>query len=362
MSKKIGLITFHDTTNFGSLLQTYGLYKKILDLNYEIDVIDYTCNNIKEREIPHFPAINKNFLRMLVSYILFGKIRRKKYDDLNRFLNTKMTLSEKINDKDNLEKLNNTYGTFVCGSDLIWDLKITDNDYSYFLDFASRGKNIFSFASAGSTWNEQQKGNLRLILEKFKSINVRDDGTASRVKELSKKEVNIVCDPTMLLETEQWNKIADEGNVKIKDYILIYFLDDKDNVKKYAEYIAQKTGKKIYVINYGRRCTFANNISPTSIEEFLSLIKNASYIVTSSYHGLLFSLYFNKEFWFYNRAHKDRMKNIINKVSIKGREIKEDSNYEELYNTPIDYEKVNSEIEDYRNYSVNILKKALKEI
>lgn len=49
---KIGLLTFHDTTNFGSLLQTFGLYKKILDLGYDIEVVDYQCKSIMKREIP----------------------------------------------------------------------------------------------------------------------------------------------------------------------------------------------------------------------------------------------------------------------------------------------------------------------
>ena len=82
---KIGLITFHDTTNFGSLLQTYGLYKKVQELGYNIDVIDYQCESIVRREIPR----NFNLFqspREIIKDILIGSVNRKKYKALTKFL------------------------------------------------------------------------------------------------------------------------------------------------------------------------------------------------------------------------------------------------------------------------------------
>ena len=92
---KIGLLTFHDTNNFGSYLQTYGLYKKIKDLGYECDVVDYQCESIVEREIPkpfHFTLNPK----CLIIEILLKPAIRKKYKNLLGFLHRNMTLSEMV--------------------------------------------------------------------------------------------------------------------------------------------------------------------------------------------------------------------------------------------------------------------------
>lgn len=357
---KIGLITFHNTTNFGSLLQTYGLYKKIEDLGYDVEVIDYTCSKIKEREIPSFPKLDRNFLRRVISYIFFSKKNKEKYDNLSNFLKTKMKLSNKITDKNDLAKLNKYYGSFVCGSDLIWDLSITDNDYSYFLDFGFRDKNLFSFASAGAKWSAEQSSKISSILSKFKNINVRDEGTADRIRKIMlNREINVVCDPTMLLTKNEWFQLVSLNN-KLNNYILVYFLDDNDNVIKFTKYLAERTGLKAYIINSGRKISEIENISPSSVEEFLTLVNNADYVVTSSYHGLLFSLYFNKEVWFYNRAHKDRMINLMSKIDIENRELKDNSDYNDLFNQKINYSEINIQIENYRNESLKKLELALK--
>lgn len=90
---KIGLITFHDTTNFGSLLQTFGLYKKIKDLGYDIEILDYQCESIVSREVPQ-PFKLWQSPKELIKDILFMNTRRKKYRTLSHFLTLNMKLSE----------------------------------------------------------------------------------------------------------------------------------------------------------------------------------------------------------------------------------------------------------------------------
>lgn len=92
---KIGLITFHDTTNFGSLLQTYGLYKKVQELGYNIDVIDYQCESIVRREVPQkFNLLQSP--RGIMKDILIGSVIRLKYKELSKFLHEKNVVKCKV--------------------------------------------------------------------------------------------------------------------------------------------------------------------------------------------------------------------------------------------------------------------------
>lgn len=135
---KIGLLTFHDTTNFGSLLQTFGLYKKILDLGYDIEVVDYQCKSIMKREIPkHFSFLQSP--RNLIKDILLGTTIRKKYGALSKFLQNNMKLSNRC-DIDTIKQISSSFDKFVVGSDIVWGMDIIEGDLTYFLNFESESK------------------------------------------------------------------------------------------------------------------------------------------------------------------------------------------------------------------------------
>ena len=92
---KVGVITFHDTNNFGSYLQTYSLYKKILDLGYNCDVIDYQCESIIRRELPKPFKFTFNPKKLLIQ-ILFTPVLKRKYKNLQSFLHKNMSLSNRV--------------------------------------------------------------------------------------------------------------------------------------------------------------------------------------------------------------------------------------------------------------------------
>ena len=143
---KIGLLTFQDTNNFGSYLQTYGLYKKIIDMGYECDVIDYQCESIVKREIPKPFRFTLNPKQFAIDILLNPAVRRK-YKNLLGFLHRNMTLSERVS-KATVSSLADKYDKFFVGSDIVWGLDITNNDTTYFLDFVKDQKKKFAFSSS----------------------------------------------------------------------------------------------------------------------------------------------------------------------------------------------------------------------
>lgn len=354
MANKIGLLTFHDTTNFGSLLQTYGLYYKIEELGYDCEVIDYQCDSIVKRELPSKYSCRTSLVD-LYRYFRYGTIKKKKYKELSRFLSDNMKLSYKC-DRSSIQSVASAYSKIIVGSDIVWGLDITGGDTTYFLDFCKNHSKKFAFSSSvGSPWSATDKTIIKPLLEDFKYIAVRENESADWVEELIGKRPDVVCDPTMLLSPNIWINHTYESK-ECEEYVLVYF-DDKDgNCLKSAMRYAAKHGLRVKCINYGKPIAKVDNEKPISLEDFLTLIRFAAFIVTASYHGMLFSIYFNRQFAYYNRAHKSRMNTLAQKLQVNHRD---GSEYDVLEMESINYYKVIASIEEFRASSTNHLMKLL---
>lgn len=357
MKKKVGILTFQDSSNFGSALQTYGLWKTVKDLGYDPEIIDYICEKIQNSEVPQ--KINwfdiKKIKENIITYI-FKKYYVIKHDNLYQFLKTKAKITMQKYDIHNIKETNTRYDQFLVGSDIVWSPTLTE-DYSYFLDFVSAKKKKIAFASSvGNPFTPQEKRNVKPLLKRFQMIAVRETQSKEWIEELYDKKVNVVCDPTMLLTSKEWNLFARKRTIS-EDYVLVYF-NSKDNkcLKDAIEY-AKKNHLSVYYIHYGipKRCF--KTVRPETIEEFLSLILYAKHVFTASYHGLLFSLYWNRPVLFYNRAHKSRMISLAKLLEI------EDKNGDQIeidqYKENFDFTKINRNIDNFRKKSVTILQEML---
>ena len=350
---RIGIITFHDTTNFGSYLQTYGLYKKLEDLGCECEVINYQCESLVKREIPERFKFTWN-LRKVVKEIWLNTAIRKKYKFLFGFLLKNMTLSERVTQQ-NIKSLNNRYDKFFVGSDIVWGLDITNRDTTYFLDFVEDNNKKYAFSSSiGNSWSEDEQYLVKPYLERFNKIAVREEEAADWVENLIKKRPEVVCDPTMLLTSNEWLSFASMKYCTHK-YVLVYF-STEECIKAAKEY-AKHHNLPIYLINYSLPISGVKNIKPLTIDDFLSLFKSASFIFTASYHGMLFSIYFNREFSYFNRSHKSRMQTLANILGVQDRE---GTKYDVMKMAGIEWTKVNTFVEDYRNKSMACLKAFLQ--
>ena len=144
MQNKVGILTFHDTNNFGSWLQTYGLYKKLSELGVNAEIIDYQCKEIIKREKLTWNKIFK-LLRQedLFVYQFLWKLIKKQVG-LSVYSKIYLKKSKERYNRGNIKESNFIYDTFLIGSDLVWDTRITDKDFTYMLDFADRNKRKLS--------------------------------------------------------------------------------------------------------------------------------------------------------------------------------------------------------------------------
>ena len=349
---EIGLLTFHRTTNFGSYLQTFGLFKKIEDLGFKCEIIDYRCPAIEKRE--NLQNKHGHDIKSLMKRILLQPALDKKAASLVSFSAKHMKYSRPFLPS-NIDEANTLYDSFIVGSDIVWGVDITDCDYNYFLKFASDERLKLAFSSSVGTETSEHKDEIGPLLRRFDKIAVREKSAVNWVKQMSGREAEWVCDPTMLLTIEEWREVIPFDRIE-KDYVLVYFNNpEKKTIRDAIEY-GKKYGKKILYINYGVPEKGVVNIKPKSLNEFFSYIFCADHVFTASYHGMLFSLYFKKEMTFYTRDHASRMISLAERLGIQKQ--CGDKESIETYQV-IEYGEVQRKIEEFRQDSIKILKEML---
>lgn len=353
---KIGILTFQRTTNFGSFLQMFALYEAVCSLGIECEVIDYKCELIEDRELPAGKPRSKT-VKGLLSFLLFEPGMKKKYFTLSSEMNKYVRLSQRYERK-NILAAEKKYDVLLVGSDILWDLKLTE-DTTYFLDFVSDSRKKIAFAtSIGREWEGQEVDFIKPFILDFSNIAIREKESIEWIKKIGDIGVDAVCDPTMLIERAIWDKMSGRDNdlEKRRRYILLYF-NTAEMISEAKSYAKEKN-LRVISINYGKWILGVKNVHPYSVSDFLSLIKNASVIFTASYHGMLFALYFQKNVcvYFRKRGHNVRFDAVINRLGLKQYEVKNKMNGLLM---DIDYNEVTPRIEAWREESMEILRKYL---
>lgn len=337
---KVGILTFHDAHNYGAVLQAYALKKYIQQLGHDVRVINY-----------HHETIPDGFLYL-------------KEDNYNRWEKFDKFIKELINydtktyiNEEELEKLD--IDVWICGSDQIWNTEITRGfNKGFFLDFETKGKKVSYAVSMGiPSLPAEHEESFKESINKLDRISVREESLKQYAEKFTDKEVIRTLDPTLLLEENDYNNLISEN--KYGDYILIYALGPDERLTKIANKIAQEKNAKILELNDERKEEyFCEQISDAGPDEFLTLIKNAKAIITNSFHGTIFSIIFQKEFYTITRLNRNsRMENILGIIDMKDRLI---DKLEDLENVKEqDFKKAYERLSYEKEKSKDFLKKAL---
>ena len=333
--------------NYGGCLQAYALQKKINDLGYEAEQINYTEYLSK-----------KITLKKMAKKIIY----------LKRNTNFSNFKKEKLNIGTKIKKLDDDGSIYIVGSDQIWNPQIPfDIRKNFFLSFVNDKKRKNSYAaSIGTDYLDNDESNISTIKEyllDFNNITVREKTAEKIIKGININNVTTVLDPTLLLDGEKWSTIINSHNDDI-DYLLVYTLGFNDQYSTYIDEYSEKNNLKIVDINYKKR--FKNmkklekNFGPI---EFVNSIKNAKIVVTNSFHGTVFSILFHKEFYSITRGNMNsRLYDLLKMLGLEDRLINEEEldNLKNLEFNKIDYEKVDKILQIEREKSLNILKTMLR--
>lgn len=318
-NKKILIITLYGNFNFGNKLQNYALQEKIKSLGFDVETLVYKYTS---------PSKIKNVKRVLVETIKKiilidnDKEREKKFLRFNsKYLNFKsgVVTYYKVD-----KKTTNDYDYYIYGSDQIWNPYYIECSPLLMGELTNKEKNISYAASFGiSQLPDEVKNKYKESLNNFKFISLREEEGKKIVDDLREnKDSTVLIDPTMLLTSEDWDKIIKKPTgLETKKYILNCFLGELSfDKKKVIQDFAIQNNCDIIDI-YDKESLFYN-IDPS---EFLYLEKNAYLICTDSFHSCVFSILFNRPFVVFERESNtlndmySRIDNLLSKFKIENR-------------------------------------------
>ncbi len=311
---RIGILTFHYSNNYGGVLQSIALYNMILKMGLNVEIINYVPMSYKNIGILNKLNLKRNILSNkwvdLCPIKIYKKIRIiTKYSDMisknfNMYREKNAKYSIHVN-QDSLESILKNYTTIIVGSDQVWNPSQRESPI-YFLNFKEnfKGKKI-SYAADSTTAevNEKQRKILRDSLDDFNHISVRNKHSFDFVKSITSTDPLIVVDPTLLIDF----KISNTNHYKSDSYILTYILGDEidGKHKNVIKKIKEKFGNlpiysiKIPTMDFNLLPKSDKTFFDVSPEEWILLFKNAKFVYTDSYHGVLFALKYHKPFLAY---------------------------------------------------------------
>lgn len=354
--KKIVTITFHNANNYGAMLQTYAL-QKFLSKSYETEILNYDNKNIS-KPYKIFSLSPKKFLKDVISY----KKNKKRFNNFNSFRKN-LVLSRKFNDITDIKENYPKAHVYIVGSDQIWNPNITGGlDDIYCLNFGKNDfKKITYAASCGTVSNI--KICEKSFIEKINGINnisVREKTLKEYIESITEKKVNVVVDPTLLLTKQEWENLKITDRIIKQKYIFVYSVSNANELLyDITNELSKITGYKIV---YFDKYDLKNNYKYKKISgyeygpvEFLNLLYNSEYVVTTSFHGLAMSAIFNKIFFISLSSHPDRLLTLLETLELKNRIVTKKEDLNILMNNKIDWNRVNNIINRERKKSIEWL-------
>lgn len=284
------IVTFFNSPNCGAFLQAFALGDVLARMTgVSPRYVDTGARSVQKNKID----ILKNAIKCR-DFNLF-EFERRKADAFNRALvDFEVVSSSSFNDKDLL----------VFGSDEIWNLSRGDvSSYpALWGSGISGGAARISYAPSSNGANYEKaacSADFSNSLKSFYSISCRDSITAQSVEKLTNKKVEIVCDPTLLLDADDYRNFAEMPH--FKDYMLVYSYGNKMTASEISDIKSFAKSHGLKLVSAGFSLPWCDCSVPAGPFEFLGLMDSARFVVTDTFHGTVFASIFHKKFASYAR-------------------------------------------------------------
>lgn len=340
---KVYTQTWYRGNNYGSVLQAYALPEVIRSLGYECEVLAYAPTKLEQWRL----KILYHGVRATIEYKINERaMKHAKNGDhevidnlqvFDEFRKNYMHITAPCSDAASIYRICSEKAIFICGSDQIW------NPYNfnpaYFLNFVKDSKRKIAYAPSFGVevLPNYSKKAIAKEVSTFAAVSVREKRGAELIKDLTGKEVKVAVDPTMLLSMDSWSSLLAERKVE-KPYLFCYFLSRNDAYFEAAKEIAQMYNLELKVLpmvaaDFAKEETIKEPIGP---REWLGLVKNASFVLTDSFHCTLFAIRFHRQFYVLQRfadgdkrGQNSRIKTLLNMTELNDRLL--------VPNTPVEY-------------------------
>lgn len=377
---RIGILTILNVNNYGAELQSCALCRKLQKLGYDAEVVNFLFGIHHDHDftgekltVPiSFKTKMKVRLLPIVQdlFCLFynknKSLRNKRFDEFHAKFN-KLTPMVYPSVK-SLYEAKFDYDVICIGSDQVWNYQKGYSLEPFFACFDKKGTKKISYGSSIglSEISAEAEEVFKKELSGFSSISVREQQASDLLQNLLKKDVDVVLDPTLILNSKEWLEVAKYDMCPKEKYVLVYIVTIKpcNYVLDVARKVARERGLKIV-----RICRDAYpEHSGSDIEEimtagpsdFVGLFANAEFVVTNSFHGTVFSINFSKPFYSVIKSQhstNSRLTSILRKLKLENRILSVGSPLPVV--TDIDFAEPAACLEAEREHSIGYIKNAL---
>jgi Polysaccharide pyruvyl transferase len=340
-----GIVTYHDGINFGAYLQVYALHNTLKRLGYPNVIINYKGRRFWKNEYRCFLR-TKNPALLLANIIKIVKFRKAQ----RLFNQTKFSFSV-----DSFRDMH--FDALVFGSDEIWNYRnpLVGFDPAYFGGGFSADQLVSYAASCGNLdvatgFTPEICG----MVSRFSALSVRDENSSAIVRNATGREAEIVLDPTFLHDFS-----GEEIPSPISDFIMVYTVKFDRATEAAVRDYADSKGKRLISVGYMNKFCDKSIIGIGPFE-FLGYLKAADEVITSMFHGTLFSIKYGKQFCIIPEAYRtNKLSTILSMLALKDRVVSGERSIAELLAIPIDYERVRQTLEKETDRSLKFLQRAL---
>lgn len=358
----IGVLTFWNTQNYGAALQCFALTHAIERLGRTVEVVRYRSHAIEGAEGLSSDVSNWTPKR-LVKQALFGRQMRARRLAFNDFQQKYLPLGVECGQND-MDSASERYRKIVVGSDQVWNGGLTGNDTVFLLDFISDSSRKAAYAaSVGSVAADDQNVSwLSPYISSFARILVREASAVGLVKSMAPEaDVEAVLDPTLLFDRAEWEHLLKDSFRLGDPYILLYMVNERDEAERAARLLSEKYSCKVVCVHSRVEppIVWADNIYDLKPSDFPHIFFGAKAVVTSSFHGVCFSILGNKEFYYSlpsntgdSMGKNSRIVDLIKAIGLDLRPIGEDGRIPECR---FSYDEVNEAVAELRGHSLHLL-------
>jgi len=352
---KIGILTFHRAINYGAVLQCYALQETLKSLGHEVEIINYQQSRVERTDRCPYRKGDKWRLFKGLHLRSWWNYDKEKAATLERRAKFDNYLQKhfKLTQPCDLDNIPQDFDVYVIGSDQVWNSHICDGlDPVYWGEFNHRADSkVISYAASTSLKDitKYPKKQILQLIDNFTALSSREQVVVNYINEslTPKNPAEVVLDPTLLADSSVWDGVAND-KYKDRKYVLYFsartYQPNPNVIKKKAEALARQMECEVMPVRFGI----------DTPEEFVSKFKYASAVVSSSFHGVAFSLIFNRPLYaiMYGDEQDARYVNVLKSI---GAEKMLHCVNDKISPTTVSYLEINSQLASLRQKSLNYL-------
>lgn len=378
---RIGVVTFWwSQENYGQLLQCFATLKYLQQLGHDaflIRVRNFLEEPSAETSAPlplwkkllswqHWRFLLRSiYERYYQSYINSRVLNHDVDRQFDDFREKYIVSTERVYSHDELLQDSPEVDILATGSDMAWGVGL--HHHEYLLDFGkAETRRISIAASFGRTWeslNESEKEICKKYISRYDAITVREEEGVRICRNLGMANAVRVCDPTMLLDTSVYEELMNCASIPdSSDKAFIYYIGYDDSYLTDYDIVSVLKEKNLqYHYASAGRVNALPKVFPT-IPQWLKYIHDSRFVVTNSFHGVIFCLLFKKQFAVIPlklEQRNTRIQTILMEFGLEDRICRTKSQLLSAIDSKIDYQVVSPAVMNYQNMGREMVQRIL---